>query len=188
MTRITHILRTNGIALIALFFALGGTAVAAGGLLTGDKIAQETITGGNILNGSVAGADLTDLSVSSWDIANDAIAGYKVADGSLSGKDIAPSSLDGTDIADGSIGLSRLAVKEGAWNAGGALGSIAAGACKTAVQGGMPAGAPTIAISTAGGVSASSATVDGSGYTSVTLCNHRTTAVSPGFLVYAFQA
>ena len=173
MNRIATILRGNALAIVALFFAMSGTAVAAGGLITGDKIAPETVTATNIKDGTVAMGEL----------ANNAVTGYKVADSSLTGQDIYGGSIEGVDIADGTIGLARLAVKEGTWAS---IGGIDAGECKTVGAGGMPVGAPTFAVSTMGGVSASSAVVNGSGYTMVTLCNHTTNTVVPGFKVYAF--
>ena len=48
MSKLRRFLATNVIGLVALFFALGGTAFAARGLITGSDIAADTITGANV--------------------------------------------------------------------------------------------------------------------------------------------
>src|SRR5262245_58157541 len=63
MIRFTRMLNGNALALIALFFALSGTAIAAGGLVTGAKIQDESVTGADILNGSLSGADVDEASL-----------------------------------------------------------------------------------------------------------------------------
>src|SRR5262245_4750963 len=63
MIRFTRILNGNALALIALFFALSGTAVAASGLITGAKIQDESVTGADILNESLTGADVDEASL-----------------------------------------------------------------------------------------------------------------------------
>ena len=55
------------VAVFAMVFALGGTAVADH-LITGDQIARNTITGLNIQNGSVRGGDLRDGTITSEQI------------------------------------------------------------------------------------------------------------------------
>src|SRR5262245_24704591 len=72
MIRFTRILNGNALALIALFFALSGTAVAAGGLVTGAKIQDESVTGADILNGSLTGADVDESSLAQVASAADA--------------------------------------------------------------------------------------------------------------------
>src|SRR5262245_50365169 len=54
----TRILRSNALALVALFFALSGTAVAAGGLITGAKIEDGSVTGADIADQSLTAADV----------------------------------------------------------------------------------------------------------------------------------
>jgi hypothetical protein len=58
--RTRTILSRHGIALLALFFALSGSAVAAGGMITGAKIQDESVTGADILNGSLKGDDVDE--------------------------------------------------------------------------------------------------------------------------------
>ena len=60
MTKLPKFLTTNLIGLTALFFALGGTAVAARGLITGSDIAQGTITGGNVAGDTLTGANINE--------------------------------------------------------------------------------------------------------------------------------
>jgi hypothetical protein len=57
MKRIRSIISRNAIALIALFFALSGAAVA-GPLITGANIQDESVTGADILNGSLTSVDV----------------------------------------------------------------------------------------------------------------------------------
>ena len=89
----TQHLRSNAIAYLALFVALGGTAFAASKVTSGD-IKDNTIKGKDIRTGQVAGSDLRDESAT----------GDDVADGSLDGADVADGGLTGADIADKSIG------------------------------------------------------------------------------------
>jgi hypothetical protein len=84
-----HHLRRNAVAYLALFVAMGGTAVAAKPLLTG----------ADIQDGSIASADIAD------DSSNAAIAGVDVANDSLTGTDILESSLGTVPNADTLDGL-----------------------------------------------------------------------------------
>ena len=175
MTRIGTFLRTNGLALVALFFALSGTAVAAGGLITGDKIAPSTLTGAHVKDGTLDG----------WDLANNAVATYKIADGSISSPDIGSLQIKGNHIDKGSIPLSKLSVKEGAW----ASITLPANTCKSVAHGGFVPGSPTYTVATTAlsDLTVSSTVADASGYAQVTLCNHLSIQRATGIRVYAFQ-
>ena len=175
MTRTGTFLRTNGLALVALFFALSGTAVAAGGLITGDKIAPSTLTGAHVKDGTLDG----------WDLANNSVATYKIADGSISSPDIGSLQIKGNHIDKGSIPLSKLSVREGQWT----TLPLAANECKNVAYGGFAPGSATLAVPTAGAgnLTITSAMVDAGGYSVVTVCNHLAAPRSTGFRLYAFQ-
>src|SRR5690242_1277224 len=95
------------VALLALFVALGGTAMAAFVVSSNDDIGPNTVAGGkppsgahsNIMAGSITGGDIADGSVNWDDIAQNAITGSRVKDGSLFGADIADGSVGWDDIA-----------------------------------------------------------------------------------------
>jgi hypothetical protein len=67
LARVRGYLRTNLIAFIALFFALGGTAFAAKPLITGAQIQNESLTGADVLNNSLTGDDVSESSLSGID-------------------------------------------------------------------------------------------------------------------------
>lgn len=83
-----HTTAPMAVALVALFAALGGVALAS-------PVAQlaATITGSNVKNGSLSGADLKDSSVTTSDI----------KDGSLNSADIGSRTIDSSDIKDESL-------------------------------------------------------------------------------------
>lgn len=88
-SRITEHVRSNFVAYLALFVALGGTAYAA------DKIGS-----GDIKKGAVKSRQIGDGKVQSKDIANKkGVKSVDVADGSLSGADIDESSLGTVPLA-----------------------------------------------------------------------------------------
>lgn len=175
MTRIGTFLRSNGLALVALFFALSGTAVAAGGLITGDKIAPSTLTGAHVKDGTLDG----------WDVANGGLNGYKIADGSITYLDLAYSAVRGNHVEKGSIPLGKLSAKEGAWNSV----TVPANDCTGVQQGGFAPGSVTLSVTTAAmsDFTIDSSVADGSGYAHVTICNHAGMQRSTGFRIYAFQ-
>lgn len=80
-TRIAHHLRSNVYGLIAIFIALGGSAIAA------NQAAKNSVTSKAIKNGQVKGKDL----------AANAVDSAKVRDDSLTGADIQEATLQGLD-------------------------------------------------------------------------------------------
>ena len=90
-------LRTNAVAYLALFVALGGSAYAASKVTSSD-IKDNTIKGKDIGSNQVTGSDLRDESATGADIAN----------GSLDGSDVKDQGLTGGDIADKSIGGAKV--------------------------------------------------------------------------------
>ncbi len=113
-TRILSHVRSNLVAYIALFFALSGSAYAAGGFLVySDNIvdgqvfsvdvADESLRGVDVRNGGLTGADVADGALGGIDIADGSVFGADIANGSLTGVDIADNSLFGADIVNGSL-------------------------------------------------------------------------------------
>jgi hypothetical protein len=86
--------RSNVVAYVALFFALSGSAYAAGGLL---------VYSDNIVDGQVFSADVADNDLTGVDVANGTLSGFDVADGSLSGDDVTNGTLTGFDVADNTL-------------------------------------------------------------------------------------
>ncbi len=84
------------VAMLALFLALGSTAVALPG--------RNTVDSGDIRNQEVKSADVLDGTLTSTDVAFDSIHGDEIQDGTLDGADIVDNSLGGTDIAELSLG------------------------------------------------------------------------------------
>jgi len=61
------------VALLALFIALGGTATAAGLLITGRQVKDESLTGRDIRNNTVKGADVLESSLARVPSSADAV-------------------------------------------------------------------------------------------------------------------
>jgi hypothetical protein len=83
-----------GVALLALFVALGGVSYG---------VAANTIGSRAIKDGSVLSRDVHDGAVQGRDVQNGTLRGRDVADGSLRGADVRDGGLVGMDIGDGSI-------------------------------------------------------------------------------------
>jgi hypothetical protein len=130
---ISHI-RSNLVAYVALFFALSGTAYAAGGLLiysdnivdgqvfsvdvaddnlTSLDVQNGSLTGGDLANGTVSGQQITNESVTRADIAPDTLTGVEVADNSLTGADVGWDRLTGDDIAENTLSVAGMGCQSG---------------------------------------------------------------------------
>ena len=113
-SRLSH---TTVVAYLALFVALGGTAVAVDGSLPGqntvgtldiingevkvDDIAQAAVATDEIVNGQVRTADIGDGEVSVADIAQNAVATDEVATGGVRTAEIANGQVQAEDLAAG---------------------------------------------------------------------------------------
>ena len=104
--------RQNHLALLALFIALGGSAIAAGKIgpngirkdaIRSRHIKDGAVTGADVLDGGLTGADLQDQSITGSDVQKGSLTGVEVADGSLSPEDLRAKSLTGDNILDGSL-------------------------------------------------------------------------------------
>jgi hypothetical protein len=97
--RITGYIRQHHLALVALFFALTGTAYAVDGPLAGTN--------------QVGSEDIIDAEVKQQDVANNAIGTGKIPDGAIRSADVANDTTDfgliAEDLEAGSVGTSEVA-------------------------------------------------------------------------------
>ena len=122
MSRITQLIKTQGLGLLAVLLVLTGGAAYAGGLAKNSvnsshikngkvktvDLKDEAVTGDKIEPGSVPGDRLIHHSVEGAKITSNAITSDKVLDESLTGFEIAPDSLFAHDLAPDSVGSSEL--------------------------------------------------------------------------------
>ena len=107
-----HLTFANVVSVVALFVALGGTAVAATIITSNSQVAQDTISGhnpptgkhANIITGSVNGTDLANGAVGNKKLANGAVTTGKLAGGAVTGPTVADNSLGGTQINESTLG------------------------------------------------------------------------------------
>jgi hypothetical protein len=105
---IRHFVTSNGIAVIALFVALTGTASAATYVVArNSQIGPGTVSGhhppsgkhANLISGSVATRDLRDGSVTAGKLATGSVNSAKIANGSVTGTDVQNGSIGPADAA-----------------------------------------------------------------------------------------
>ena len=117
--RIAQHIRSNVYGLIAVFIALGGTALAVDGPLPGqnqvgsediingevkrDDIAGDAVRTGKVLNETLLGEDIAIDAIGASEIQTDAIGGAELGPDAVRGSNVVPNSLFGSDIADGSV-------------------------------------------------------------------------------------
>jgi hypothetical protein len=122
-SRIAAYIRQHHLALVAIFFALSGTAYAVDGPLPGTNqvgsediidaevktqdVANNAIGSGKIPDGAVRSADVandtTDFGLTAQDLEKGSVSFEEVLDNSLFGDDIKDATLTGTDIAPASL-------------------------------------------------------------------------------------
>ncbi len=104
--------RRNHLAILALFIALGGTALATGKIgpngirknaIRSRHIKDGAVTGADVLDGGLTGADVADGSLAGADVQKGSLTGVNVADGSLTPADLKPESLTGESVLNGSL-------------------------------------------------------------------------------------
>lgn len=103
--RIRNHIRSNVWGIVALYVALGGTAIAShpGG--------QNTISSGDIINGEVRTGDIGDGEVKGADVAPDSLGSAKIAARSVKNADLGLGASASNTIADG--GVQSIDVKNG---------------------------------------------------------------------------
>jgi hypothetical protein len=109
---------SNTIALVALFFALGGTVYAAAGKINGaqiqpksipgNRLKVKTVTGTQIKNSAIGSAQIKAGAVSAKQLQSGAVAGPEIKTGSITGAQIKAGSLSGTQIKAGSLTATQI--------------------------------------------------------------------------------
>ena len=95
--------RENAVAWLALFVAMSGTAYAANTVGSADII-DESILSADIKNGEVKNADLINAVVTGPKLALNSVTSNRVVNGSLLGADNAPDTLTGAQINESTLG------------------------------------------------------------------------------------
>jgi hypothetical protein len=119
MARLRKLLTfSNTVALVALFFALGGTVYAASGKISGSQIAPKSlpgnrikahsVTGTQIKNGTIGGPQLKSGSIGSPQLKSGAVSAQQIQQGSITGAQIKAGSISGTQIQSGSLGATQI--------------------------------------------------------------------------------
>ncbi len=99
INRLTHLVRTQFLGLLALLIVLtGGTALAA-------TAAKNSVTSKSIKNGQVRTVDLAPGAVTGDRLAPDAVGTDQVKNGTLVGADVSDNSLTGTDVSESTLGV-----------------------------------------------------------------------------------
>src|SRR3954453_5848594 len=94
------------VACVALFVALGGSAMAAYVVSSNSQVGPGTISGSTPPSG--AHDNIIDGSISSADIKLNSLAGSRIADGSVTGADVGDGRLSGADLADNTLTASQI--------------------------------------------------------------------------------
>lgn len=105
---------SNVVALLALFFALGGSVYAATGAkisgtqikaksIPANRIKPKSLTATQIKAGALSGAQLKAGSIEGSKIQNGSLTGAQIKSGSLTGTQIQTGSLTGTQVKAGSL-------------------------------------------------------------------------------------
>lgn len=80
--RVVRHARSNSVAYLALFVALGGTSAWAAGQITGAQIKDGSLTGADVLNDSLTGNDILETSLgkvpSATSADSAAVSGYQI--------------------------------------------------------------------------------------------------------------
>lgn len=90
------------ISLIALFVALGGTALAA-------NLAKNSVKSKHIKDGQVKSGDLADGGVATIDLADGSVSTPKIADNAVTGAKILDATVATADLADNSVNSAKVA-------------------------------------------------------------------------------
>jgi len=90
------------ISCVALFLALGGSALAVG-------IAKNSVRSAQIVDGSVRSIDLRDNAVNAPKIAPDAVGSEEIAENAVESPEVAPEALTSQDLGAASVASSEVA-------------------------------------------------------------------------------
>ena len=145
MSRIIHLIKTQGLGLIALMLVLtGGAAYAAAskdsvvsrsikdGQVKTRDLKDNAVKSGKLAPDSVTSDKLAPDSVTGGKLAPDSVTGDKIPDETLSGFEIAPDSLYANDLASNSVGAAELKATHVVVSSGVGVGAGATGTATVA--------------------------------------------------------
>jgi hypothetical protein len=101
-------LRRQWIGVIALFVALGGTAVANHEQIFSSDIVNGEVKEADVGNAAVASAEVKNESLVADDLARESLGSGRIIDGSLTSADVKNDTLTFVDLAPNSIGTGRI--------------------------------------------------------------------------------
>jgi hypothetical protein len=99
---------SNTVALVALFFALGGTVYAASGKISGSQIKPKSLPGNRLKAHSVTGTQIKNGSIGAPQLKSGAVSAKQIQSGSITGAQIKAGSISGTQIQSGSLGATQI--------------------------------------------------------------------------------
>jgi hypothetical protein len=110
MARIrTHFTSAHGIAMLALFVALGGTSYAlAKNSISAREIKKNAVAASEIKKNAVRAAEINRNAVGASEIRSNAVAGGDVADGGIGSLDIGDNAVGSGELSDNSVGSGEL--------------------------------------------------------------------------------
>lgn len=145
MRKIGNHLRAHFVAYVALFFALGGTSLAAVQALPRNSVGtnqlkRNAVTGSKVKNNSLQGADILESSLGRVPSARRALeadraTGAQVARTANIAQTVIDKAISGAKIADGSLAAADVASVTGTFTDD--APAIAAGTCITRAAGGL---------------------------------------------------
>jgi hypothetical protein len=94
---------SNAVAVIALFFALGGTVYAASGKISGTQIKPKSIPGNRLKAKAITSAQIKPGAVGAAQIKSGAVSAKQIKSGSISAAQVKSGSLTATQINQGSL-------------------------------------------------------------------------------------
>jgi hypothetical protein len=109
MTRIKKSMTfSNVIAMLALFFALGGTVYAASGKIDGSQIKPKSLPGNRLQAQSVTATQIKNGAIGGPQIKANAVASKQVQSGAITAPKIKAGSITGTQVKAGSLTATQI--------------------------------------------------------------------------------
>ncbi len=99
---------SNTIALLALFFALGGSVYAASSKINGSQIKPKSLPGNRLKPQSVTATQIKNGTIGGPQLKAGAVSASQIASGSITGAQIKAGSISGTQIQNGSLGATQI--------------------------------------------------------------------------------
>jgi hypothetical protein len=99
---------SNVVAMVALFFALGGSVYAASNKISGTQIKPKSLPGNRIKAKSVTGTQIKNGSIGAPQLKVGAVSAGQIQSGSITGTQIKAGSISGTQIQSGSLGATQI--------------------------------------------------------------------------------